>query len=61
MHLIPKEVQFEAEIRINIKSVHILMFTKNLNTLVGMSILELKIIQGNHYYQNLELHRILSE
>jgi Fic family protein len=34
---------------------------KNLNTLVGMSILELKIIQGNHYYQNLELHRILSE
>lgn len=34
---------------------------KNLNTLVGMGILELKIIQGNHYYQNLELHRILSE
>jgi Fic family protein len=34
---------------------------KNLNTLVGMGILELKVIQGNHYYQNLELHRILSE
>ena len=34
---------------------------KNLNTLVQMHILELKIIQGSHYYLNLELHRILAE
>lgn len=34
---------------------------KNLNMLVQMGILELKIIQGSHYYLNLELHRIISE
>ena len=34
---------------------------KNLNILVQMGILELKIIQGSHYYLNLELHRIISE
>ncbi len=33
---------------------------KYLNRLVEMGILELKNIQGNHYYLNLELHRILS-
>ncbi|MEJ1237923.1 Fic/DOC family N-terminal domain-containing protein [Chryseolinea sp. T2] len=34
---------------------------KNLNQLVSMGILELRVLQGNHYYQNLELQRILSE
>lgn len=34
---------------------------KNLNKLVEMKILELKSINGNHYYLNLELDRILSE
>jgi Fic family protein len=31
-----------------------------LNRLVEMRILEKKEIEGNHYYLNLELHRILS-
>ena len=31
------------------------------NLLVSMGILELRVLQGNHYYQNLELQRILSE
>lgn len=34
---------------------------KNLNKLVAMRILELKVLQGNHYYLNLELDRILAE
>lgn len=34
---------------------------KYLNKLVEMQILELKVIQGNHYYLNLELNRILAE
>jgi Fic family protein len=32
-----------------------------LNQLSTMGILEKKLIQGNHYYLNLELHRILAE
>ena len=34
---------------------------KYLNQLVDMGILAKKVISGHHYYQNLELHRILSE
>ena len=34
---------------------------KYLNQLVDMGILERRIIQGNHYYLNLELYRILGE
>lgn len=34
---------------------------KNLNKLVEMGVLELKSMQGNHYYLNLELDRILAE
>jgi Fic family protein len=34
---------------------------KYLNQLVDMGILERKIIQGNHYYLNLELYRILKD
>ena len=34
---------------------------KYLNQLVDMGILERRTIQGNHYYLNLELHRILGE
>jgi Fic family protein len=34
---------------------------KNLNKLVDMGILELKTMNGNHYYLNLELDRILTE
>lgn len=34
---------------------------KYLNRLTEMGILENKSIQGNHYYLNMELHRILSE
>jgi Fic family protein len=34
---------------------------KYLNQLVDMSILERRTIQGNHYYLNLELYRILGE
>jgi hypothetical protein len=34
---------------------------KYLNQLVDMSILERRVIQGNHYYLNLELYRILGE
>lgn len=34
---------------------------KYLNQLVDIGILELRILQGNHYYLNLELQRILAE
>ena len=32
-----------------------------LNTLCEMQVLEKKVIEGKHYYLNLELYRILSE
>ncbi len=34
---------------------------KYLNQLYDMQVLELKSIEGKHYYLNLELYRILSE
>lgn len=34
---------------------------KYLNQLTEMGVLEIKSLQGNHYYLNLELHRILTE
>jgi len=34
---------------------------KYLNRLVEMGILEKKVIQGNHYYLNMELYRIPAE
>ena len=32
-----------------------------LNKLCNMQVLEMKVIEGHHYYLNLELYRILSE